>query len=160
MQWYEYIFGISSVLGLFVSVLTLITTRRTKAALNKFRFFLDLKDQSKKLSNVEFYLQRSKENWSPDIFHTCQSAIDQISITYKDQITDGLDSALDTFRNKLVMAAKEPENINLQAELTNDLSTVNILLDNALNGSYLDRHESISHPSRKGVQDSRWSRTR
>ncbi len=129
MPWYEYVFGISSAVGMVFSLITLITTSSTKSALKKYRNKLDIEALQKALVDYANVKNKGNVNRQTESLAILTREIDRYTIFYKGKISDDLKSALSTTRNDISSLNGNLHDKNLQGALNANISTLSIYLE-------------------------------
>lgn len=129
MPWYEYVFGISSAVGMIFSLITLITTSSTKSALKKYRKKLDIEALQKALVDYANVKNKGNVNRQTESLAFLTREIDRYTILYKGKISDDLKSALSTTRNDISSLNGNLHDKNLQNALNANISTLSIYLE-------------------------------
>lgn len=126
-NWFGIIAGVASLLGLAVSILTLCATKSTKEQLKKYKLQVDVTEQLNILKSAA-----NTKSWDRDLIISCQSAEKRIRILYRERISEGLASALDSLDEKLVALKRNPESRELSDDIVNDLISLNIMVEKEL----------------------------
>lgn len=129
MKWYELVFGLFSLIGMVLSIIALVTTQSTKAALGAYRKKQDSERLQESVDSFSRSHSRGKANQQIEHLDSLRHEINRYSILYDGSISPDLESAMTAAKNSIDSIRENLGDKNAQKNLNSSLSTVSALLE-------------------------------